>query len=95
MVVIVLPCGQFETGLMQCSEQSVVQLLVLELAVETFNKAILLGLAGSNIVLFNLGLISPVQNCVVCELGTIVADHHLRHSMFQHRLIEFSGNTSA
>ena len=39
VIVVVSPCGQFKTGLMQRGEQGVIQRLVPELAVEAVNAA--------------------------------------------------------
>jgi hypothetical protein len=47
-----------------------------EPAIETFNKAVLLWHASSDIVPVQLGLISPVQNGVAGGRGAVITNNH-------------------
>ena len=91
MVVVVAPLGQFNTDLMQRREQGLIELLISQLAIETLNVAILHGLAWSDIVPLDLGLISPAQDRIAGQLRAIVTDHHLGLAALHHQPGQFSG----
>ena len=61
---------------MQRAEQGVIELFVTELAVKAFDEAILLRLSMRNIMLLDLCFITPLQDGVTGELGSIVAHNH-------------------
>jgi len=54
MVVIIAPDGQLPAGLGQAVEQLLVEELIAQRAVEALDEAVLLGLAGIDVMPFDL-----------------------------------------
>lgn len=92
MVIVVSSGCQFNTHLMPRGEQGVVELVISGFAVEAFDKTVLHKLSWGDAGTIHLCLLSPVENGSAGERCSVFAHHHLRHSAFQHQLVEFSGH---
>ena len=75
VVVVVAPEGQFAAGISQAVEDFLVQAFVAQAAVEAFDVAILLRLAGIDVVPLDTVLVCPLQDRLAGELGPIVTDN--------------------
>src|SRR6202795_432761 len=80
LVVIVPPGLQHGTSVRQRFEQRLVQQLVAQAAVEALDEAVLLRLAGRDVVPADAGRIRPAQDRIRGQLGAVVADDRVRAS---------------
>ncbi len=65
-------------GFIKIGEQVLVETLVAQVLVKTFDEAILHRLAGRNVVPFDVVFVLPGQDSIGSELGAVVADDHSR-----------------
>ncbi len=77
-VVVGPPCLNDPSRRSQRAEQVLVQTLVAQAAIERFHEAVLLRLAGRNVMPLNAGVLAPGEHGMTGQLGAIVADHHAR-----------------
>ena len=77
--VVVAPPGlQHGAGVRQRAEQRLVEQLVAQPAVEALDEAVLLRLAGRDVVPADAGLVGPGEDGVGGQLRAVVADDHGR-----------------
>jgi len=79
-VVVTPPRFQHGTRVGQRAEQRLVEQLIAQPAVEALDEAVLLRLAGRDVVPADTGLVRPGENGVRGRLGAVVADDRLRTS---------------
>ena len=77
MVVVAPPEVQLPTSVGQVEEHLDVQALVAQLAVEALAEAVLLGLAGGDVMPADLVLVGPFQDGVGRQFRAVVADDRL------------------
>jgi len=73
----------------QAAEQMFVQALVAQAAVETFDKGILDGFAGLDIVPRH-ATGNPSQDCRTSQFGTIITDYYFRYCALIGETLEFA-----
>jgi hypothetical protein len=73
-VVVLFPCSDGGAGLSERREQRLVQLLVAEAAVETFDEAILHRLAGGDVMPCNRDLLAPFEDGHAGHFCPVVRD---------------------
>ena len=71
VVVVVSPECQLTTGVIQRTEDFLIQQLVAQAAIEAFYEAILLGFAGVGVMPIIVVITGPFQDRPACELGPI------------------------
>jgi hypothetical protein len=76
-VIVRAPGGQRGAGMVQGREQSFIQQLVPQAAVEAFDEGSLGRLARGDVVPVKLAVIHELQDSVRGELGSIITDHRL------------------
>src|ERR1700730_19346600 len=72
------PRFQLGAGVRQGAEQGLVQQFVAQLAVEALAEAVLLGLAGGDVMPADLALVGPFQDGVGRQFRAVVADDRRR-----------------
>ena len=77
-VVVGPPSIDDPAGLRQAPEQVLVEALVAEASVQALDEAVLLGLAGGDVVPLDSAFLLPAQDGMGGQLGAVVADDHLR-----------------
>ena len=95
LVVVNPPCFDDLLGVAVASKYVFVQTLVAQAAVEAFDKAVLHGLAGCDVMPFNKPFLLPPQNGVRCQLRAVVADDHARIASRHCDGVEFTRDTLA
>ena len=70
VVVVIAPKGQFLAGIREAVEDLLVQTFISQAAVEAFDQAILLWIAGVEVVPGHAGIASPLEDRGAGELGT-------------------------
>jgi len=73
VVVIVAPQGQLSAGIGQAVEDLLVQAFVAQAAIEGLDVAVLLRLAGIDVMPFDAVLVGPLQDRLAGELGSVVS----------------------
>lgn len=76
-VIILAPCGQCDTGMVQGREQGFVQQLIAQTTVEAFDEGVLGRFSGRDVMPVKLAIIDKLQDRVRGELGPIIADNRL------------------
>ena len=94
-VIIDPPVFDDPARLGQAAEQRLVQQLISELAVKTLDEAVLLRLAGLNVVSGDAGFFLPAQDRHRREFRSIVADDRHRPASHHHHRIEFTSHSGA
>ena len=69
VVVVIAPEGQFLAGIREAVEDLFIQAFISQAAVEAFNQAILLRLAGVDMVPGHAGIARPFEDRGAGELG--------------------------
>ena len=75
-VVVGPPCLDDPSCCSQRWEQVFVQALVAQATIERFHKAILLRLAGRDVMPLDAGILAPGEHGMTGQFGAVVADHH-------------------
>lgn len=80
LFLLLLPCSNGGAGLSERREQGLVEALVTEaaIAIETFDGALCVGFPGGDLLLFDLGLLTPFHESHAVHLRAVV--RHPRRS---------------
>ena len=89
IVVVVTPESELATGIGQAVKDLFVEAFVAQAAVEALDKAILLRLAGINVVPLDTIFGCPFQDGLAGKLGPIVTDDASRFSIDPDQGVEF------
>src|SRR5690606_20365447 len=90
VVVVVAPQGQLSAGIGQAVEDLLVQAFVAQAAIEGLDVAVLLRLAGIDVMPFDAVLVGPLQDRLAGELGSVVADEASRFAVDANQGVKFS-----
>ena len=77
LVVIVLPCGKADAGLAECREERLVQELVPQPPVETFDEGVLGRLSGRDVVPADIAVLALAQDRHAGQLRSVIGDYGL------------------
>lgn len=77
-VVVRPPCLDDPSLRSQRWEEMLVQALVAQATIKRFHEAVLLRLAGCDVVPLDPGILAPGEGRMTGQLGAVVADHHAR-----------------
>ena len=75
-VVVRAPCLDDPSRRSQRGEQVLVQALVAQATIEQFHKAVLLRLAGRDVMPLDAGVLASGEHGMTGQFGAVVADHH-------------------
>ena len=74
VVVVIAPQGQLLAGIGETVEDLLIQAFIPQAAVEAFDQAVLLRLAGVDVMPGHAGIAGPFEDRGAGELGAIIAD---------------------
>lgn len=77
-VVVREPCLDDPSRRSQRLEQVLVQALIAQATIERFHEAVLLRLAGRDLVPLDAGVMAPGEDGMAGQFGPVVADHQTR-----------------
>ena len=95
LVEVAPPGFHLGAGVRQGAEQSLVQQFVAQLAVEALAEAVLLGLAGSDVMPADLVLVGPFQDGVGRQFRAVVADDRRRLAAPADDRVQLAGSLHA
>ena len=88
MVVIMLPCLELLTRILQCGEFVDVQTLIAQAPVERLDETVVRGLAGSRVVQLHATSPSPIIKRLGRELGAAIDSDRLRSAVLHCSVVQ-------
>jgi len=95
VVVVVTPEPQHRAGMAERHEQHLIKTLVTQAAVESLDVAVLLRLAGCDVVPVDWSLLRPSQDRQTDRLGAVIADNHQPHDAPSDDGVQLASDTRA
>lgn len=78
MVIVVLPTRQHLSGVSEAVKDFLVEAFIPQFSIEAFNEAVLLGLARSDLMPCDAGLVLPFQNGAAGQFCPVVGHDGIR-----------------
>ena len=92
-VEILLPLFNCFANVVHCAKQSFIEAFISQLAIEVFDKAVLLGCPRCDVMPVDAYILNPFDDRHAGKLSTVVRHDCFWHATFSNHPVQLSGNT--